>query len=130
MWFHGPKFLEEDENSWPKNHVLEKTNEEVCNCLLYTSKSHKFTRNVEYFLCCRRLYKVLSLCLLYKENLKSVVRNSKLSVHVDFECVQKSKIVLYKYAQKCDFRDEIWCIQNDKHIQKGSKLKQTFLRKS
>ncbi|XP_073821618.1 uncharacterized protein [Musca autumnalis] len=123
LWFHGPKFLEEDESSWPKSPVLAQTNEEVRNCLLHISKSHSFTINIEYFSCWRRLYKALSLFLLFMEKLKSVVRSCKLPENANFECVQKAKLVLYKYAQKSCFPDEIWCLKNNRPLEKGSKLK-------
>ncbi|XP_075145994.1 uncharacterized protein LOC142220640 [Haematobia irritans] len=125
MWFQGPEFLKDNEDVWPKCSDLGRISyEEVRNHLLHVSKSHKFFMNIEYFSCWRRLYRALAQFLFYMEKLKSVVQRSNVENDTFFECIQKSKYILYKYAQKSEFSEEIWHLKNKKPIEKDSILKQ------
>ncbi|XP_075167653.1 uncharacterized protein LOC142239764 [Haematobia irritans] len=108
MWFQGPEFLKDNEDVWPKCSDLGRISyEEVRNHLLH-----------------RRLYRALAQFLFYMEKLKSVVQRSNVENDTFFECIQKSKYILYKYAQKSEFSEEIWHLKNKKPIEKDSILKQ------
>lgn len=80
--------------------------------------------NIEYFSCWRRLYRALSQFLLYMEKLRSAAHSSKMQEETPFDCIQKAKSILFKHAQMSEFSEEIWCLKNNKPIDKINRLKQ------
>ncbi|XP_037813637.1 uncharacterized protein LOC119604840 [Lucilia sericata] len=126
MWLNGPVFLRGNKHLWPKCPDLGGSNkEEIRNHLLVIDKSNRFTINVEYFSNWKRLYMALSQFLLYIEKLKYKAQGSgDIPDGIRFEYIQRSKNILFKYAQASEFLEEIWCLQHNKKIHSGSKLKQ------
>lgn len=124
MWLNGPAFLKAHQTTWPKCPEFGDVNmDEIRNHLMVIDVNN-FTMNVEYFSDWKRLYMALSQFILYIQKLKCKCDGNKKPQGMCFEIMQKSKNILFKYAQVSEFSEEIWSLKNQKKIHKGSKLKQ------
>lgn len=79
MWFHCLKFLQDKKTNWP----------------LFADKSQNIKMNCEYFSNWRRLYRAVSMFLLYIRKLKAKSHKTQLPREVSHEMLQKAKSICY-----------------------------------
>lgn len=124
MWLNGPKFLHEDESTWPTCDKFDECNqEEIRHHLLLINKAgDQLHFNYEYFSNWRRLYRAVATFKLYLGKLKARCKGHKSPEDLSFEMIKQAKSALFRDAQQTEFHDEIYYLKKGKNIEKDSKL--------
>lgn len=116
LWWHGPKWLKENQEQWP-NHDIQDHNEEEKRIKNHIAQLEKHTEIVERFSSWFRIVNVVAYCF----RMKSV--KDRKEKYLTVAELKKAKLALYKICQREGFRQEVSDLVQGRAISKRSNLR-------